>query len=348
MLRTKLKLLMPMFALAITSLSLTACGSKSANETAVQSNGSAPIQGTLRFYTSQPDQDAAALIEAFNKKNPSVKVELFRSGTEEVISKLLAEAGAKNVQADVLLVADAPTFVGLKNKGLLLSYKSPEAEQIPGELQEPGGAYYGTKVMATAMVVNSKNVANVPDSWNVLADSANIGKSIMPSPMYSGAAAYNLGVFTRQAEFGWKYFEQLKENRIAVEKGNGAVLKKVANGEKNYGMIVDFMVARAIKEGSPLKLVYPKEGVPVITEPIGILKDSKNPEAAKAFVDFVLSEEGQKLAAKLGYVPIRKGVAAPEGLSGIDKLKILSVKPEELESTREADKKRFGEMMGGK
>ncbi|UFJ38913.1 ABC transporter substrate-binding protein [Brevibacillus humidisoli] len=320
----------------------------SSGEQAAQQTEAAPaVVGTLSFYTSQPDADAAALIDAFTKKYPDVKVELFRSGTEEVISRLLAEAKAGSVKADVLLVADAPTFVGLKQQDLLLSYQSPEADQIPTELRDPDGTYYGTKVMATAMIVNTTQVKERPDSWQVLADPANSGKVLMPSPLYSGAAAYNLGVLTRQETFGWDFYEQLKANEVTVTKGNGAVLKSVAGGEKAYGMIVDFLAARAKQEGSPVDLIYPKEGVPVITEPIGILKETQNPDAAKAFVDFVLSEEGQKLAASIGYTPIRKGVEPPAGLVPIDQMKILSADPVELEKTREADKKRFGEMMGG-
>ena len=89
---------------------------------------------------------------------------------------------------------------------------------------------------------------------------------------------------------------KINSNDVTVTKGNGDVLKNVASGEKDYGMIVDFIVARAKQEGSPVELVYPTEGVPVITEPIGIMKDPENEVAAKAFVDFVLSEEGQAVS----------------------------------------------------
>lgn len=342
---------------------LAACGSQPSSSTPSQpapqsaptaataapaEPASAKVAGTLSFYTSQPDADAAALIDGFSKKYPDVKVELFRSGTEEVISRLQAEAQAGQVKADVLLVADAPTFASLKKQDLLLPYASPEAADIPAEWKDADGAYTGTKVMATVLAVNSSKVKTLPDSWKVLTSPEAAGKAIMPSPLYSGAAAYNVGVLTRQNDFGWDYIAGLKTNQMTVTKGNGAVLKSVAGGEKDYGMVVDYLVARAKKDGSPVEIVYPKEGVPVITEPIGIMKATKNQEAAKAFVDFVLSEEGQKLASGLGYTPIRKGVAAPEGLYAQDQIKALSANIDELEASREADKKKFGEMMGGK
>lgn len=305
----------------------------------------AKVEGELNFYTSQPDADAAKLVEGFQAKYPDVKVEIFRSGTEEVMSKIQAEKLAGDVQADILLVADAVTFESLKEEDMLLSYQSPEAGEIPSEFIDQDGTYYGTKVMATAIAVNTENVKDMPSSWDVLTSEEAKGKIIMPSPLYSGAAAYNLGVLTRQDDFGWDFYEKIQSNDVTVTKGNGDVLKSVASGEKDYGMIVDYLVARAAQEGSPIELVYPTEGVPVITEPIGIMKETENEATAKAFVDFVLSEEGQQLATELGYTPIRKGIEAPEGLKTIEELNVISADMQELYETREEDKKKFEEIV---
>lgn len=304
------------------------------------------VTGQLMFYTSQPEEDAAQLVQAFNKKYPDVKVETFRSGTEEVTAKIQAEKQASSVQADVLLLADAVTFEGLKQQDLLLSYKSPEAEHISDELVDPDGMYAGTKVIATILAANTDKVPNLPTSWQALASADSKDAAIMPSPLYSGAAAYNIGVFSRTDGFGWDYLQVLKDNNMSVIKGNGAVLKAVASGEKSYGMVVDYMVVREKAKGSPIDLSYPSEGVPIITEPIAIMKGTDNEKAAQAFVDFVLSEEGQKLSVEIGYTPIREGVAPPEGLKGIADIKILSGDLNKLTQEREADKKKFTELFG--
>ncbi|RYM00261.1 extracellular solute-binding protein [Sporolactobacillus sp. THM7-7] len=329
---------------------LAACSNTGSSGTGASDDsggsGGDKISGNLNFYTSQPDADAQKLVSAFNEQYPDVKVSVFRSGTEDVISKIKAEKQAGGVQADVLLLADAVTFENLKQEDMLLPYKSKEAADLPDKLVDPEGDYTGTKVMATALVVNTEKVKNTPDSWQALTSAEAKGQAIMPSPLYSGAAAYNLGVLTRNQQLGWGFYEKLKNNDVTVTQGNGDVLKAVASGEKAYGMVVDFVVANAEKQGSPVKLVYPKEGVPVITEPIGIVKDTKNEPAAKAFVDFVLSEKGQKLAAELGYTPIRKGVEAPEGLKGIDKLNVLDADIAELYQARTEDKERFTDLFG--
>jgi iron(III) transport system substrate-binding protein len=338
------------FSFLIIFLLLVACSSNDSEPTGAdegtENNEQTAIEGDLSFYTSQPDEDAQKLVDAFKGKYPDVNVEIFRSGTEEVISKIQAENQAGEVQADVLLVADAVTFESLKSEDLLLSYKSEETSEIPETFVDKDGMYTGTKVMATILAVNTEKVTDLPDSWSVLTSEEAKGQSIMPSPLYSGAAAYNLGVFTRNDEFNWGFYEQLKENEVMITEGNGAVQQAVAAGEKSYGMVVDFIIARAKAEGSPIDLIYPKEGVPVITEPIAIMKNTSNEAAAKAFVDFVLSEEGQKLAAEIGYTPIRKGIEAPEGLKTIEEMDVLEAELSELYQARETDKEEFSSLFG--
>ncbi|MGJ9384226.1 ABC transporter substrate-binding protein [Salipaludibacillus sp. CF4.18] len=354
------------FAILVTMFFLTACGGadESQSEAAGNSNDSdttevnendgnanaeeevAGVTGSISFYTSQPDADAEKLVNGFNEIYPDVSVDIFRSGTEEVISKVSAEKQADDIQADVLLVADAVTFASLKEQDLLLSYESPELASIPNEFIDEDFMFTGTKVMATVLAVNTNDVADLPTSWEVVTEEVAEGKVMMPSPLYSGAAAYNVGVLTRQDDFGWEFFEKLQDNDVTVVQGNGGVLQAVAAGEQSYGIVVDFIVARAKEEGSPIDLIYPEEGVPLITEPIGILSNTDNEAASKAFVDFVLSQEGQELSSDLGYTPIREGVPAPPGLKTIDEMEVISADVTELLSTREEDKQRFVDIFG--
>lgn len=303
------------------------------------------LEGSIEFYTSQPDADASALVEAFNEVYPDVTVNIFRSGTEEVIGKINAEQQAGAIQADVLLVADAVTFESLAADDLLLPYESSESEGIPEEFIGEDYLYYGTKVMATIIAYNTDNVEEAPTSWDVLVSEEAAGKVIMPSPAYSGAAAYNAGVFSRN-DFGWEFYEELHANDTTVVQGNGGALQEVVAGQKDYAMVVDFIVANAKAEGAPVELVYPEEGVPVITEPIGIMAGTDNEAAAQAFVDFVLSAEGQELAQSLGYTPIKEGVEAPEGLLTIDEINVLEADLDELVEGREDDVRTFQDIFG--
>ncbi|MDR1514261.1 MAG: ABC transporter substrate-binding protein [Synergistaceae bacterium] len=301
-------------------------------------------QTPLVLYTSQIDEDVEGLLGAFKAKHPDVEVVVFRSGTEEVISKVMAEKMTGEVKADVLLLADSVTFDALKTQGLLEPYRSPELSSIPANFADKDGMYCGTKVLATVLIYNTNKVKTAPDSWKVMTDTANKGNTFIASPLYSGAAAYQLGVLTRSEGFGWKYYEDLKAAGVSVGKGNGGVITAIAGGEKAYGLVVDYMALRAKKQGSPVDFAYPKEGVTIVTEPIAIIKKENINPNAKIFVDFVLSEDGQKLVVKQNYTPVRSGVPAPEGLRSSGELKILDFDPALLAKEREGDKKKFAEI----
>jgi iron(III) transport system substrate-binding protein len=307
--------------------------------------GLAQPSGTLRLYTSQPEADAAATVAAFNALHPSVRVEIFRSGTEQVVARFLLEIEAGSPQADVLLVADAPTFELLKARDLLEPYLSPEATAIDGAFRDPEGYYAGTKILATLVAYNTNLVSEPVTSWAEIA-ALPAGSVAMPSPSYSGAAAYNLGVITRTEGLGWAWYETLSTRDVFLTQGNGAVLRSVAGGELPYGIVVDFLPLRAAADGSPVGVVYPSEGVPIITEPVGIVRGTPNLAAAQAFVDFLLSTAGQETAAAMGYMPLRADVAAPAGFPPLAELVVLSAPAAELAATRDADKERFATLFG--
>lgn len=320
---------------ATATIILAGCGSSSTD-----SAGKA-AKGEISLYTSQPESDAQKLIAAFNKKYPDVKIKLFRSGTEEVVSKVMAEKKMGKIQADLLLVSDAATFEQLKKQDVMAVYESPEAADIPAALKDADHTYVGTKVLATGIMYNTNLIKTAPASFMDLTTQPYKDQSIMPSPLYSGAAAYNLSLLTRTPGLGWEFYQALKADGIKVDKGNGSVLKAVSEGNKGCGIIVDYMALRAKAKGAPVAFVYPSEGVPVITEPIGIIKGSANEKLARLFEDFILSEDGQKVTADIGYTPIRQGVAVPAGFKAIDELKILTADLGQLVENREADKQQF-------
>ncbi len=321
-------------------------GSTSNTSSSTQGSGSAKnVSGTITLYTSEPVQDATLYKNAFEKEYPNVKVNIFSSGTTQVIAKLMAEKQAGNVKADVLLLADQPTFVQLKDQDMLLSYKSPEDSNIPSVFIDPKYDFVGTKALSTGIVYNTNLVKTPPTDWSSLLDPSAKGKVIMPSPDFSGAAAYFAGVFSRTSGFGWDYFTSLKKNGLVVGSGNGSVLTAVENGQDAYGIIVDFMAVNAAQKGSPVKFVYPTSGLPVITEPIGIVKSTQNKAAAEAFEDFVLSQAGQEVGVKMGYAPLRGGVTPPTGLKPSSDYKVLSVDPKTLADNRAQDIKKFDGLM---
>jgi iron(III) transport system substrate-binding protein len=186
----------------------------------------------------------------------------------------------------------------------------------------------------------------VPTSWLDLTKPEAKGLIAMPSPLTSGAAMIHTVTLTGNLAQGWDFYAGLAENGAQASGGNGDVLKAVSGGDKLYGMIVDFMPIREKAKGAPVEFVFPQEGVSAVTEPVAILSTARNPEAAKAFVNFLISEEGQKLAVGQGYIPARPDAGLPEGYPERAAIKVLGYDAAAALANDMNNKEKFAEVMG--
>jgi iron(III) transport system substrate-binding protein len=302
--------------------------------------------GKLVLYTSQPDRDAAQTVEGFRRRVPQVDVEVFRSGTTEVMNKLLAEFAAGAPRPDVLLIADAGSMERLRADGRLLAHRTADVAQLPVGTVDAERTYFGTKLITTGIVYHQA-APRKPTSWKDLVAPEARGQVVLPSPLYSGAAAIHMAALLAHSALGPRYYEDLARNGATAVRGNGAVASAVAGGQKMYGVLVDFMALNAKAKGSPVDFVFPAEGVTAVTEPVAILRTTRNPEAARAFVDFLLSVEGQALAVRQGYLPARRDVAPPPGFPRVDAVRILPVDIPAYLANDAANKRKFADLFGG-
>jgi iron(III) transport system substrate-binding protein len=302
-------------------------------------------QGKLVLYTSQPNQDAQQTIDAFKAKYPKVDITFVRDGTPRIVAKLRAEMQAGQAQADILLIADAVTMEDLKREGRLLAY--PEADVAPYApgVHDKDRAWFATKLITTGIIYNTRAPFQ-PQAWADLVRPETKGQVVMPSPLASGAALIHAATLTSNLAEGWSFYEKLKANGAVAASGNGDVLKQVAGGEKLFGMVVDFMAIREKQKGAPVAFVFPREGVSAIGEPVAILKSTKNPEAARAFVAFLLSREGQELALKQGYVPAHRDVALPAGFPDRADIKLMAFDPAKALADAKDNTRRFIDIFG--
>ena len=302
--------------------------------------------GKLVVYTSQAPEIAQQTMDAFKAVYPNVQVEWTRNGTTQLMNVLRTEMMSGEAKPDVLLIADAINLGALKNENHLYSYSDAPLSHINPSFYDKDKTFFGTKIIATVIAYNTQHAQPI-DSWNALAVEANKGQIAVPSPLYSGAALYKLHTDINTPSIGWSFYKKLAAIGIAPQGGNGPALKAVASGLDKYGIITDADVILAKKKGSPVDLVYPKEGVSYVTEPVAIMKTAHNLPAAKAFVNFMLSEPGQKLVVEQGNRPVDDRVSAPEGFTPINKIKLLS--PDVAKAIKEdaAVRDRFSALFGG-
>jgi iron(III) transport system substrate-binding protein len=273
---------------------------------------------SVTLYTSVPTTIISKIEKAFEAHTPGVDLKVFRSGTGKIAAKIATEREAGSVQADVIWVADFAYYETLKEQKLLLKYDSPAGHDLPASMKDPDGYYYSARMIAMALAYN-RAIKDPPRRWTDLLDAKWKNKVVMSNPQYSGAALDTVGGLIMN--YGLAYFRKLRANGAIVVRANNTVAAKVASGEFPVGIALDYFVRNQQEKGSPIALVYPEDGAVAIASPIAIISTSKHQEAAKKFLDYVISKEGQEALRTLGsFIPVRPGMTPPAGAPTVQQL----------------------------
>ncbi len=305
-----------------------------ANGSSEDKNTSSSTPTVVNLYTSESQDKVNEMMNEFTKKNPDITVNIFRSGTGAVVSKIEAELESGETLADVIWFADVDYFSKLDKKNLLLEYDSPEAKDLDPRYKYNNGKFYEVRQIFNILAYNTLKVSDPLVSWHDLYRPDLRGKTAIANPNYSGAAFLTLSQLVDNKGLGWDYYKSLKKNDCKFELSNGKLTSKVSNGEYWAISVVDFMVRNAENEGSPVKSTWPSEGAALIPTPVGIIATSKVQDSAKKIIDFLLTDECQKLFVKQGYIPVKSNVGVPEGAPSLDDIKLLDLNLEFLSNNR--------------
>ena len=279
----------------------------------------------VNLYTSESQDKVNEMMNSFTEKNPNITVNIFRSGTGAVVSKIEAELETGETQADIIWFADVDYFSKLDSKNLLVGYDSPEAKDLDPRYKYNDGKFYEVRQIFNVMAYNTLKVSEPLKSWHDLYNPALNGKAAIANPNYSGAAFLTLSQLVDDKRMGWDFYKSLKSNNCKFELSNGKLTSKVSSGEYWAVSVVDFMARNAENEGSPVASVWPSEGAALIPTPVGILSTSKVQESAKKVIDFLLSDECQKIFVQQGYIPVKKNVGVPKGAPDLADIKLVDL-----------------------
>ena len=300
--------------------------------------GSLAHAETLTFYTAGPGGLADALAEAFTAQT-GIAVNVFQGTTGQVMARLEAEEA--NPQADVVVSASWGSAVEMYERGLLMEYLSPNAAEVPDFLTH--SHYTAQGISALAMVWNSQSDVPRPAEWADLTDAAYRDMITMPDPAQSGSAFDLLaGLEAAMGEEVWDLMQALAENEMIVPGPNAAALNPVLQGAKAvvFGA-VDYISYAQAAGGETIEVIVPESGTVIAPRPMMILQSTANPEAAQAFVDFVLSDAGQELVAATWMMPARADIA---GLRpGINALNVIEVDEDAVAARRDDIIARFND-----
>lgn len=305
-------------------------------------------EGKVVWYTSLALPSSTAIGHFFEKKYPGVSVEVHRTGSQRVLQRVMQEtaAGIKNV--DLIHTSDAGHFELLKGKNLLMKYTPQGVRNFPAGFKDKAGYYYGMRATLSVIAYNPKIIADkdAPKTWKDLLNSQWRGKEVSAHPGYSGIIMTH--VLALVNAYGWDYFRDLAKNKLHLVQSANDPAGVVASGERPVGVNgAEYFYYKTKKQGNPIKIVYPKEGVPLIVSPVAIAKDSPHPNAAKLFVEFIFAKESQQLLAdKEGLYTGHPDVTYPADKPKLKDLKLMSTDADELEKRNAEIKKRFVEYFG--
>lgn len=230
------------------------------------------------------------------------KVEFLSMSSGEVITRTKAEG---KPMADLWFGGGLDAFMAAKEDGLLDSYKSEMTDKVPERFRDEEGYYTSKGLTVVGFIVNDQILEEkgleAPKTWKDLAKEEYKGEIIMSNPAISGTnyAALKGLLDLYGEEEGWALFEKINENIDFYSKRGKDPQEKTAQGEFAIGIIPVDKKAFDAAYDNGLSVVYPEDGVSWVPEGVAVFKDSENADVAKAFEDFMLTKEAQKMIAEI-------------------------------------------------
>jgi len=257
-------------------------------------------EGKFVWYTSMPTAGAVAFLDAFKKKYPFLDTgEFFRSTSYKTYTRINIEKGAGKHIVDCAHVAILMAYREWKKKGWLVKYDSPSYSGYPEKIMDPG---YWAPMRTFAMVMAyNKSILpkeELPTAWSDLTDPKWKGRLGVEG---ADSGGQHIEYYVLKNTLGEDFWPKIAKNKPKMFSGSGAMMTGLLRGEIDvaiYGMGFAVYRQREI-EGAPIEGIWPREGCPINIAPLGIMSKAPHPNAARLFMDWALSQEGQTEMVKL-------------------------------------------------
>jgi iron(III) transport system substrate-binding protein len=284
MMKHKLTLFSILLSIIIlaTALPLAACG-----------DGEEKI---LTMYVAYGNPE---LVATEFEADTGIKVQLITMSSGEVITRLRAEAS--NPQTDIWFGGGSDAFIQAKEEGIIQAYKSPAAENVDSAFKDADGYWTGISLVVVGLLVNDDRLnskgLDMPDTWSDLADPQYKDEIMASNPNASGTAYTTVsGILQALGEdAGWSFLDNMYANIPYLEKSGSTPATKAIQGEFAIGIVPDPHNSIINNPNASLTAVFPADGVLAWPSPVAIVTGAKHLGNAEKFVDWCLSERGQKV-----------------------------------------------------
>jgi iron(III) transport system substrate-binding protein len=267
-------------------------------------------EAKMVFYTSVETEFARALTSGFEAKYPFIKTDIFRSTHEKVLSRMNVERKTGTYTADTVSVGEFETY-HLQKMGFTAPYKSPSAAAYPEGFKDPNGYWTDLydNLIVTAYNTTRVKRDEIPKRYEDLLHFRWKGRMVLDQneDRWFANMLYLMG-----DKKGMDFMQALAKQEVAIRGGRSMVTQLLGAGEYDLQIVAYWYRPYLMKKkGAPVDWVAMEPAI-VATHPISVVKRAPHPNAAKLFIDFVLSEEGQKIFIQRGRESARTGLK-PEG-----------------------------------
>lgn len=260
----------------------------------------------LVLYSPHGRDQLELLEHAFERRRPDIDVRWLDMGSQEILDRLRFER--VNPQADVWFGGPSTIFDRGIHDSVLEPYRPAWAGHLAANAGKPTRFYYPAYRTPAVIAFNSRAVprAGAPQDWDDILAPRWKDKVIIRDPMASGTmrAIWGLIILRSLRETGdttqaMQWLRRLDGQTKTYTVSPALLYEKLARQEGLVSLwdLQDILISQA--KGMPLGYVFPRSGTVVIDDAIGLVRGSRHPEAARAFIDYVGSEEAQLLAARV-------------------------------------------------
>jgi iron(III) transport system substrate-binding protein len=271
----------------------------------------------LTVYTALEADQLQLYKATFNEEYPDIKINWVRDSTGIVTAKLLAEK--ENSRADVVWGLAGTSLMLLANEGMLEPYAPKGVEKLAANFKDSATPprWTGMNAWASAICYNTIEAKKLglpkPTSWEDLLDPVYKGYISMPNPSSSGTGFLDVSGWLQifGDDKGWEYMSALHKNIERYTHSGSKPCRLAASGETPIGISYAYRASKLKNQGAPLDIIVPSEGIGWDLEVGGIIKGTKNLEAAQKLMDFSVSVKANEMYNKSFAVLAIKGIAKP-------------------------------------
>lgn len=298
-------------------------------------------EGKVVLYSTTDTKTASPLIQGFEAAYPGIKVEYNDMNSTELYNRYISEQAAGGTSGDVVWSSSMDTALKLATD-YAQEYKSPEQGQLPKWAVWKDKAY-GTTYEPVIFIYNKRLIpANeVPESHEALAkliasQPDKFSKKVTTYDIEKSGLGFMLSVQDYKADPNYfKTLAAVAKGGLSVQSSTGTMMERVSSGENliGFNILGSYAEARA-KTDTSLGIAYPKDYTLVLSRVSFISSEAKNNNAAKLWIDYVLSEKGQNILANQADIPsIRNDIDGDNDIDGMTKKLGNALKPIPVDET---------------